>query len=408
MSKSNAPAKQVLTVSRLTQKLQWTLRDSFPNLWVSGEISNLTQPQSGHIYLTLGDENAQLKAVIWRSTAQRVGFDLQNGMQVICHGEIDVYPPRGVYQLIIQKIEPKGVGTQQLALKKLHAKLAAEGLFDAERKQPIPVMPRRIGVVTSPTGAAVRDFLQVVNRRWPNLDILIIPARVQGEGAAKEIAQGICLAANLADRPDVLVVTRGGGSAEDLWSFNDEDLVRTIANCPLPVISAVGHEIDVTLSDLVADVRALTPSEAGELVVPVKQHLNRNLNELQGRLHTALLRRIDRAREKLLSLGSRRVLKEPDHLLNVARRNVDELEMRMEHACHQQMQQRENAIAVLAGRLQAISPLNVLSRGYSVTESIEGEILRNAGEARLGSRIITRLATGKIESQIVGIEKPEP
>ena len=407
MSNSNAPAKQVLTVSRLTQKLQWTLRDSFPNLWVSGEISNLTQPQSGHVYLTLGDENAQLKAVIWRSTAQRIGFDLQNGMQVICRGEIDIYPPRGVYQLIIQKIEPKGVGSQQLALKKLHAKLAAEGLFDAERKRAIPVVPRRIGVVTSPTGAAIRDFLQVVNRRWPNLNILIIPARVQGQGAAREIAEGVSLAANLADRPDVLVVTRGGGSAEDLWSFNDEELVRTIANCPLPVISAVGHEIDVTLSDLVADVRALTPSEAGELVVPEKQHLTNSLNDLQLRIRTALIRRIEMAREQLRSIESRRVLKEPDHLLNVARRNVDELEMRMQYACNQQMQQRENTIAVLAGRLQAISPLNVLSRGYSVTESAEGEILSNAAEARLGSHIITRLATGKIESQIVGIEKPE-
>ena len=391
----------------MTQKLQWTLRDSFPNLWVSGEISNLTQPQSGHIYLTLGDENAQLKAVIWRSTAQRIGFDLQNGMQVICRGEIDIYPPRGVYQLIIQKIEPKGVGSQQLALKKLHAKLAAEGLFDAERKRAIPVVPRRIGVVTSPTGAAIRDFLQVVNRRWPNLDILIIPARVQGQGAAKEIAEGVSLAANLADRPDVLVVTRGGGSAEDLWSFNDEELVRTIANCPLPVISAVGHEIDVTLSDLVADVRALTPSEAGELVVPEKQHLTNSLSDLQLRIRTALIRRIEMAREQLRSIESRRVLKEPDHLLNVARRNVDELEMRMQYACSQQMQQRENTIAVLAGRLQAISPLNVLSRGYSVTESAEGKILSNAAEARLGGHIITRLATGKIESQIVGIETPE-
>ena len=390
----------------MTQKLQWTLRDSFPNLWVSGEISNLTQPQSGHIYLTLGDENAQLKAVIWRSTAQRIGFDLQNGMQVICRGEIDIYPPRGVYQLIIQKIEPKGLGSQQLALKKLHAKLAAEGLFDAERKRAIPVVPRRIGVVTSPTGAAIRDFLQVVNRRWPNLDILIIPARVQGQGAAKEIAEGVSLAANLADRPDVLVVTRGGGSAEDLWSFNDEELVRTIANCPLPVISAVGHEIDVTLSDLVADVRALTPSEAGELVVPEKQHLTNSLSDLQSRIRTALIRRIDTAREQLRSIESRRVLKEPDHLLNVARRNVDELEMRMQYACKQQMQQRENAFAVLAGRLQAISPLNVLSRGYSVTESAAGEILSNAAETRLGSHIITRLATGKIESKVVGIEKP--
>lgn len=205
-------ANSVLSVSRLTRRLQSTLREKFVDLWVAGEVSNLTQPGSGHIYLTLGDDRAQIKAVIWRSEAEAIDFDLANGMQVICRGEIDIYPPRGVYQLLIRQLEPQGLGRQQQALKRLHAKLAAEGLFQASRKRDLPALPRLIGVITSPSGAAIQDFLQVVTRRWPDVEILIIPARVQGDSAAVEVAQGIGVASQLKRRPDVLVVTRGGGS----------------------------------------------------------------------------------------------------------------------------------------------------------------------------------------------------
>lgn len=400
LSANDSPAKQVLTVSRLTQKIQWTLHDSFPDFWVAGEITNLTQPQSGHIYLTLGDEQAQIKSVIWRSTAKRIGFDLQDGMEVICRGSIDVYPPRGVYQLIIKKIEPQGVGSQQLALKQLHAKLAAEGLFDAERKRPLPRLPKRIGVVTSPTGAAIRDFLQVVSRRWPNLEILILPSRVQGDGAGGEIAAAIRSASLLQNPLDVLVVTRGGGSAEDLWCFNDEAVVRAIADSPIPVISGVGHEIDVTLCDVVADVRALTPSEAAELVIPVKLQVIAGVEELQSRMNAALSARIDVAEQKLKSLEQRRVLQEPEQLLNVSRRTVDEIELRMGQVVNRYLERRESEIAVFAGRLHAISPLSVLARGYSVTENEQGEIVKSVKELAVGEKIKTRLGSGRVESQI--------
>jgi len=400
LSANDSPAKQVLTVSRLTQKIQWTLHDSFPDFWVAGEITNLTQPQSGHIYLTLGDEQAQIKSVIWRSTAKRIGFDLQDGMEVICRGSIDVYPPRGVYQLIIKKIEPQGVGSQQLALKQLHAKLAAEGLFDAERKRPLPRLPKRIGVVTSPTGAAIRDFLQVVSRRWPNLEILILPSRVQGDGAGGEIAAAIRSASLLQNPLDVLVVTRGGGSAEDLWCFNDEAVVRAIADSPIPVISGVGHEIDVTLCDVVADVRALTPSEAAELVIPVKLQVIAGVEELQSRMNAALSARIDVAEQKLKSLEQRRVLQEPEQLLNVSRRTVDEIELRMGQVVNRYLERRESGIAVFAGRLHAISPLSVLARGYSVTENEQGEIVKSVKELAVGEKIKTRLGSGRVESQI--------
>lgn len=400
LSANDSPAKQVLTVSRLTQKIQWTLHDSFPDFWVAGEITNLTQPQSGHIYLTLGDEQAQIKSVIWRSTAKRIGFDLQDGMEVICRGSIDVYPPRGVYQLIIKKIEPQGVGSQQLALKQLHAKLAAEGLFDAERKRPLPRLPKRIGVVTSPTGAAIRDFLQVVSRRWPNLEILILPSRVQGDGAGGEIAAAIRSASLLQNPLDVLVVTRGGGSAEDLWCFNDEAVVRAIADSPIPVISGVGHEIDVTLCDVVADVRALTPSEAAELVIPVKLQVIAGIEELQSRMNAALSARIDVAEQKLKSLEQRRVLQEPEQLLNVSRRTVDEIELRMGQVVNRYLERRESEIAVFAGRLHAISPLSVLARGYSVTENEQGEIVKSVKELAVGEKIKTRLGSGRVESQI--------
>ncbi|PHR87699.1 MAG: exodeoxyribonuclease VII large subunit, partial [Blastopirellula sp.] len=266
---ANADGQQpVLSVSQLTQLVKGTLEMAFPSVWVSGEISNLAQPRSGHVYLTLKDDNAQIRGVMWKGTASRLSFDLEDGQQVICRGEIDVYAPRGSYQLVIREVEPQGLGALQLALKKLQQKLQTEGLFDPDHKKPLPKFPKTIAMVTSPTGAAIRDFLEVLRRRWPGVRVIVIPAKVQGQGAAKEIAAGIKQANQLAERPDVMVVGRGGGSLEDLWCFNEEVVVRAIFASEIPVISAVGHEIDVTLSDMVADRRALTPSEAAELVVP--------------------------------------------------------------------------------------------------------------------------------------------
>ena len=273
------PEQQILTVTEVTEQIKELLETSFPNVWIEGEISNFSRPRSGHCYLTLKDDEAQLPAVIWRSTASRLRFDLHDGLEVVCLGHLDVYPPRGRYQLIVREIEPKGIGALELAFRQLRDKLAKEGLFEPGYKKPLPAFSRRIAVVTSATGAAIRDFLEVLRRRWRGADVWIVPVRVQGEGAAEEIAAALEDVNRLADRPDCIVVTRGGGSLEDLWAFNEEVVVRAIFASKIPVVSAIGHEIDVTLSDLVADVRALTPSEAAELVAPAADELAARLGK---------------------------------------------------------------------------------------------------------------------------------
>ena len=281
-------APQVLTVAELTAQIKDLLEGSFDSVWVAGEISNLSRPHSGHCYLTLKDDHAQIRCAMWRNSLMRVRFDLHDGLEVVCRGRLDVYAPRGSYQLIIESIEPKGIGALELALRQLREKLAREGLFDPGRKRPLPAFVRQIAVVTSPTGAAIHDFLQVLARRWRGADVLVVPTRVQGEGAAGEIAAAIAAANRLPLAIDCLVVTRGGGSLEDLWAFNEEAVVRAIHASRIPVISAIGHEIDVTLSDLVADVRALTPSEAAELVAPAAEDILVRLRQTEKRMAAAL------------------------------------------------------------------------------------------------------------------------
>ncbi len=254
---------QVLTVAELTARIKDLLETSFDSVWVAGEISNLSRPHSGHCYLTLKEDEAQIRCALWRNTLSRLRFDLNDGLQVVCRGRLDVYAPRGSYQLIIEDIEPKGIGALELALRQLRDRLAREGLFDPARKRPLPAFVRRIAVVTSPSGAAIHDFLQVLGRRWRGADVIIFPTRVQGEGAAAEIAAAIATANRLPLAIDCLVVTRGGGSLEDLWAFNEEAVVRAIHASRIPVICAIGHEIDVTLSDLVADVPRLDAQRGG-------------------------------------------------------------------------------------------------------------------------------------------------
>ena len=260
MSAAPKLAVEPLTVSALTAQVKGLIERQFQSVWVAGEVSNFSRPQSGHCYFTLKDDQAQIRAVMWRGSATRLDFQMTDGLELVCFGRLDVYAPRGSYQLVVDKAHPQGVGALELALRQLRDKLAAEGLFDPERKRPLPKFPRRIGFVTSPTGAAIRDFLEIARRRHSGIEILVIPARVQGECAADDIIRGIRLAHRLRPRPDVLVVGRGGGGVEDLWCFNEEKVVRAIAAAEIPVVSAVGHEIDVTLSDLAADVRAATPS----------------------------------------------------------------------------------------------------------------------------------------------------
>jgi exodeoxyribonuclease VII large subunit len=380
---------------------------------VTGEVSNFARPQSGHCYLTLKDDRAQVRAVMWRGVAVRLRFDLQDGLEVICRGRLDVYAPRGSYQLIIEDILPRGMGALELALRQLREKLGREGLFDPARKRPLPPQVRRIAVVTSPTGAAIHDFLQVLGRRWRGADVLVAPVRVQGEGAAAEIAAAIETINRLNERAeqrgtappfrpiDCLVVTRGGGSMEDLWAFNEEPVVRAIAASRIPVISAVGHEIDVTLSDLAADVRALTPSEAAELVAPAAEELVAQLRQLQQRLAAALRGRAESARARFDAVARHTLFRRPYQRIFELARRLDELDARALRAVRGRMRFARQHIDTAAGRLESLSPLAVLGRGYSLTQrTADGQIIRAATELSPGQQITTRFAQGQAISRV--------
>ena len=406
---TTAVAEHALSVSELTAHIKDLLESSFPQIWVSGEISNCSRPQSGHYYFCLKDDRSQIRAVLWRSTAARVKLDLEDGMEVLCRGCLDVYPPRGSYQLVVEQILPKGVGALELALRKLREKLAAEGLFDPGRKRRLPRFPRRIGVITSPTGAAVRDFLEVLRRRWHGSQVLVIPSRVQGDGAAAEIAARIELAGRLRPQLDVLVICRGGGSLEDLWAFNEEAVVRAIAASKVPTISAIGHEIDVTLADLAADVRALTPSEAAERVLPAHADIQDGVRNHRQRLVIAMARRVERARSRWEALATRRPFRRPfDHLRDLSRR-LDVLSIRGLRAVRQQHRAERDRALVLAGKLESLSPLAVLGRGYSITQKEDtGEVVRNANNVRVGDRLVSRFAAGSATSRVEAVDtEPE-
>jgi exodeoxyribonuclease VII large subunit len=399
------PARPLM-VWELTAQVKDLLEAAFPGVWVTGEISNLSRPQSGHCYLTLKDDRAQLKAAMWRPVASRVRFDLQDGLEVICQGRLEVYAPRGSYQLIIEQIEPKGMGALELALRQLREKLAREGLFDPARKRPLPSFVRQIAVVTSPTGAAIRDFLQVLIRRWRGADVLIAPVRVQGEGAADEIAAAIKMLNQLARPIDCLVVTRGGGSLEDLWAFNEEVVVRAIAASRIPVISAVGHEIDVTLSDLAADLRALTPSEAAELVAPAAEELFAELGQIQKRMTAALRSRAITARSRLDAIQRHHAFRRPFQLIYDLTRQVDELSGRAHRSIRHRLQLARQQTETFASRLESLSPLAVLGRGYSITQRpADGRVIRAASDLSPGEQISTRFARGQAISRVEKIDK---
>jgi exodeoxyribonuclease VII large subunit len=399
----------VLSVSQLTEGIKSTLESAFPSVWVCGEISNCSRPASGHCYLTLKDEQAQIRGVVWRGVASRLRFDLADGLEVICQGYLDLYPPRGSYQLVIQQILPKGEGALERALRRLREKLTAEGLFDPSRKRPLPRFPKRIAFVTSPTGAAVRDFLEVLRRRWCGVDVLIVPARVQGEGAAQEIAAGIQQANRLRQNIDVLIVGRGGGSLEDLWAFNEEVVVRAIYASRIPVVSAVGHEIDVTLSDLVADVRALTPSEAAERVVPAADEINALLLRQRQRLLVALRTRAAASRARLESLAASRVFRRPLERVQLLGRGLDELSGRLSRATRQRAETARRLVESKAAHLESLSPLGVLGRGYSVTTRLaDGRLVRQAADLVTGDAIVTRYAQGETTSRIEAVTTSSP
>jgi len=394
--------RDVLTVTELTSRIKKSLETNFPDVWVAGEISNLARPNSGHVYLTLKDEKTQVSAVIWRSTAQRLRFELEDGLAVIAHGDITVYPRRGVYQIVVRRLMPKGMGALQLAFLQLKEKLEKEGLFAPEHKKPIPVVPRRIGIITSPTGAAIRDILEQINRRFPGVEIVLYPALVQGKAAAENIADGIH-ALNEYGGVDVMIVGRGGGSMEDLWAFNEEIVARAIFASDVPVISAVGHEIDVTISDLVADIRALTPTAAGEMVVPDLEELARHLGQMQERLRNALVSKVDLARARLQAIAQAAAFRRPMEAVRTLQQQVDERFESLRRISEQWLAILREKTGALAGHLESLSPLKVLARGYSLTLKADGAVIRKASHVSRGEKVKTMLSEGAFTSVVENI-----
>jgi len=397
--------EKFLTVSEISRGIRTSLEHKFSNIGVLGEISNVRKPSSGHIYLTLKDKNSQLQAVVFRNSASRIKFELKDGMEVISFGSITVYEPRGQYQLIINKIEPKGIGALQLAFQQLKEKLEKEGLFDSAHKKPLPFIPQKIGIVTSPTGAAIKDILNIIDRRFANVEILIYPVKVQGEGAAQEIAEAIT-GLNSDSDIDVIIAGRGGGSMEDLWAFNEEVVARSIYRSRIPIISAVGHEIDITIADLVADKRALTPSEAGELVVPRKDLLIEKIEKFKARLLQSLTGKLRLSKEKLVIIGNSYAMKQPFDRLNRWQQRLDELAQRLNLNITHALNTEREKLSGIAGKLESLSPLNVLKRGYAITTRLENsKPLRNIIDLSKGDKIKINLSKGSIISEILSVEK---
>jgi exodeoxyribonuclease VII large subunit len=410
-----------LTVGELSRKIKKTLDESLRPLWVAGEISNFKTYPSGHLYFTLKDEEAQINCVIWKGNTRNLAFSPDNGLEVLAYGKVDVYIVRGQYQLIVEKMEPRGAGALALQFEQLKKRLEAEGLFDSARKRPLPFLPRTVGIVTSRTGAVIQDMLRTLAHRCPVVNVVVYPVKVQGEGAAEEVAAAIAhLNAAMPDL-DVMIVGRGGGSMEDLWAFNEEPVARAIFASKIPVVSAVGHETDTTIADFVADVRAKTPTDAAMLVVPKLTDLLATLEDYDAKLRRALRSRAELARSTLERFRTSHALMEPAALAVRHGQRLDELHGRLgvgltatvalvrermgvlartmaAELGHLAKAARERT-ASTARHLEAVSPVAVLGRGYSIT-SRDGHVVKKAAEVAPGDVLDTRLGEGSIRSRV--------
>jgi exodeoxyribonuclease VII large subunit len=438
------PERKIWTVSQLTTRIRELLTAAFSSIWVEGEVSNFKEAQSGHLYFTLKDDSSQVKCVCFRNAAMRLKFRLEDGLKARVRGSISVYEPRGEYQIYVEHIEPVGVGELQLAFEQLKKKLGEEGLFDVARKKPLPLLPRRIGVITSRNGAALRDILRILRRRFPNVRVLIYPVRVQGEGAAGEIAAALKFftARNAAD---VLILARGGGSLEDLWAFNEEKVARAIAASHIPVISAVGHETDFTIADFVADVRASTPSAAAEIVVQTREAFDNHIRQLVQSLGERTQYVILGQRNRLHELFADRAWRRPEEIVRQYRQRTDEFSLRLGEvlrvrldrlrkrfidararvasfdlrtrlkAMHSRIEQRnveltrrvERLLVVKRQRFERLllqleerSPLRVLDRGYAIVYDSAGRVVRAAEQVAAGDEVSVRLARGRLIAEI--------
>ncbi|MEZ4752252.1 MAG: exodeoxyribonuclease VII large subunit [Bdellovibrionota bacterium] len=397
--------QNVPTVSKLNRLIRGHIENSFFDVFVRGEISNLRRPGSGHGYFVLKDQTSQLRAVIFRPFLSRLKFDLEDGMEVILHGKVTVYEARGDYQIVCDAVEPVGVGALQLAFEQLKNKLGKEGLFDPSRKKTLPYLPKRIGIITSPTGAAIRDMLHVLGRRFPKTEVLLFPASVQGDRAAGEIVEALRKAeywcANEPDRKlDLLIVGRGGGSIEDLWPFNEERVARALSQCSIPTISAVGHEIDFTISDFVADRRAPTPSAAAEIAVPEFTELQSKVQAFQRQLGYLMQRRLEDCRVRVDHLRERLV--DPREAVREQKRQLIDKQNQMARLMSHRIQIQRGRLTAAIQLLNSLSPLAVLNRGYSLTRlKATDSLLRSIDDAAQGDTLRTRVADGELVSQVL-------
>jgi len=404
---SEGSERPILSVGQLIAGLSGLIQHNVGRVWVVGEISNLHNARSGHTYFTLKDEDGQMRAALFRGNAGRVRFELEEGLEVVAEAEVSIYAARGDLQLIVRSLEPRGVGALQLAFEQLRRRLDAAGLFAPERKRSLPIHPRRIGVVTSPTSAAVRDVLKVAGRRFPAIPILISPTRVQGDEAPVEIARAIARLATPTD-VDVILLVRGGGSLEDLWAFNTEVVAKAIAASPKPIVSGVGHETDTTIADLVADVRAPTPSAAAMLAMPDRAGLASLVGRDLRRLVASIQRRMAMRHERVGRLRAVLRARSPQGRVALARTREATARAAAESAIRRRLEVNRGRLSETATRLDAMSPLAVLGRGYALARRLsDGRIVRAAADVALGDRLELRLARGQIGAEVTRIDSEE-
>ena len=397
--------KHIYTVSELTRYIRAVLEETFRGIWIEGEISNFKKHSSGHMYFSLKDEQSVLTCVFFKNVNQKLKFKIDGGMKVLCFGRISVYDKRGQYQLVIEKVEPRGLGALQLAFEQLKTRLRNEGLFDESKKAPIPYLPQKIGIVTSPTGAAIKDMLKVTRGRFGNVELIITPVRVQGKDAAAEIA-GAIKDLNTFGKVDVIIVGRGVGSLEDLWAFNEEVVARAIYESKIPIISAVGHEVDWSIADFTADMRAATPSAAAEMVIPRKEDLKRSIEEATSRLKDALIAGIEDKENRLNQLRESYVFKQPLNIIQQYQQRVDDLvkgaQLRVGHI----IERADSSVKNILGKLSTLGPYKVLERGYSIAVKLPGKgLIKDVKRLKSGDRVKTILKRGAFVSTIERIEQ---
>ena len=398
---------KIYTISELSDYLNNMMAADpiLQDLWVRGEVSNFHHHNSGHMYFTLKDNHSCISAIMFRGNNRYLKFELEEGMTVNAHGYVGIYQPRGNYQFYIDQLEPAGKGALYLAFEQLKLKLSQEGLFAVEQKKAIPLLPQKIGVVTSPTGAAIRDILAVARRRFRNVSMLIVPSLVQGEQAAPQIVRGIEYLNQRADI-DLIIISRGGGTIEDLWPFNEEMVARSIFCSQKPIISGVGHESDYTIADFVADLRAPTPSAAAELALSSRLELEKNLTGIYNRLVNTIQFQLANSRGKLSALAGRRVFSNPQELLATQLQNLDDLSRRLELTMERTINKKREKFIFLNGKLEGLSPLKTLSRGYTIT-SKTGKIVNSIAVIEQGDLLITRVSDGEILSRVEGKREDE-